>query len=288
MRSTSPTLNAFLNTLRAQRDAPILMADCYTLTLRTGLILTFTNADVSISLNGYTYLANSILIDGLQYKCGTGLDVDQQKITISARVSDTVGGVPFLQAVRNGVLDGCQVQRERAFLTSWSAAPLGSVLLFKGRVGAVDSVGRTTAEITVNSDLVLLDMNMPRNLYSPQCVHVLYDSGCGLVKNAYGVTGTVASGSTATAIVWSGATQNFTQGTLVFSSGVNAGVSANIKAAIAGHVTLSAALPNIPSIGDSFTAYQGCAHTKTVCQTQFNNVANFRGFPFIPPPAAAY
>ncbi len=264
------------------------MADCFTLTLRTGLILTYTSADVPIALNGYTYLANSVLIDGLQYKCAVGLDVDQQQITVSARVSDTLGGVPFLQAIRNGVLDGCEIQRERAFLTSWSAAPLGSVILFKGRVGTVDNVGRTTAQITVNSDLVLLDMDMPRNLYSPQCVHVLYDSGCGLVKSAYGATGAVGTGSTSSTIVWSGATQNFAQGTILFSSGQNAGVSANIKSVGAGLLILSAALPNVPIEGDSFAAYQGCAHTKAACQTQFNNVAHFRGFPFIPPPAAAY
>ncbi len=287
MRSASSALIDFLNAARAQSDAPFLMADCYTFTLKTGLIITYTNADVPIALNGYSYLANSILVDGLQFKCAAGLDVDQQQITINAKPTDTVGGVPFLEALRNGVFDGCEVQRERAFLTSWSAAPAGSVILFKGRVGAIDSVGRSTAKVTVNSDLVLLQINMPRNLYSPQCVHVLYDSGCGLVKSAFGSTGTVGSGSTASTINWSGVSSNFTQGTILFSTGVNAGVSANIKSAESGVVALSAALPNVPATGDAFTIYQGCAHTLSNCQSQFGNQSNFRGFPFVPPPTAA-
>ncbi len=287
MRAAATSLINLLNAARAQPDAQILMADCFTFTLRTGLILTYTSADVPIALNGYIYLANSVLVDGLRFKCAAGLDVDQQQITINAKPTDTIGGVPFLEALRNGVFDGCEIQREKAFLTSWNAAPVGSVILFKGRMGAIDTVGRTTAQITVNSDLVLLSINMPRNLYSPQCVHVLYDSGCGLVKSAFGAGGAVAAGSTATVINWSGASAVQTQGTVLFSTGVNAGVSANVKSAGSGVLLLSAALPNLPATGDAFIAYQGCAHTLSNCQSQFNNSANFRGFPFIPPPTAA-
>jgi uncharacterized phage protein (TIGR02218 family) len=222
-----------------------------------------------------------------------GLEVDQQQITVSARATDTVGGVSFLQALRNGVFDGCEIQRERAFLNSWSctdtANPIGSVILFKGRIGTVDNVGRTSAQITVNSDLVLLDLQMPRNVYSPARQHMLYDSGCTLIKSAFGTAGTVGAGSTGSIINWSGASVNFIQGTITFSSGINAGVSTNVKSAIA-VVSLSLSYPllNAPSAGDGFTVYFGCDHTLSTCTTKFNNLANFRGFPFIPPPTFSY
>lgn len=292
MKAASPALIAYLNTLRADPDAQAIVADCYTFTLRTGLILTYTNADVPIQLNGYTYLANSVLVDGLKYKCTLGLEVDQQQITIAAKPTDTVGGVPFLQALSNGVFDGCEIQRDRTFLNSWTSAdtanPIGNVLLFKGRIGTIDSIGRTSAQITVNSDLVLLDLNMPRNVYSPSCQHVLYDSGCGLVKSAFGMAGAVGAGSTHTFINWSGASTNFNQGTILFSSGVNSGVSANIKSAVAG-ISLALAYPlqNEPDVDDTFTAYFGCDHTQTTCTSKFNNLANFRGFPYIPAPTYA-
>jgi len=196
--------------------------------------------------------------------------------------------VPFLQAVRNRVLDGYQIIRTRVFLNSWSpadcASPIGGVILFQGRVGQVDSVGRTTAKITVNSELVLLDLQMPRNLYASSCQHVLYDSGCTLVKSAYGTTGTVGSGSTNAVINWSGAGTNFVQGTITFTSGVNAGLTATIKSAVAStSLTLVYPLLNAPSTGDAFTAYFGCDHTIGTCQGRFSNLANFRGFPFVPP-----
>ena len=124
MRTAPPALAAFLAGLRAQRDAPVLMADCYTLALRTGATLAVTNADVPVTLNGPPFRADSLLVDGLDYRCAVGLDVDKQKITILARPGDTVGGIPFLQAVLNGVLDGCAVRRDRAFLTTWNTPPL--------------------------------------------------------------------------------------------------------------------------------------------------------------------
>jgi uncharacterized phage protein (TIGR02218 family) len=287
VRAASPALIAHLNQLIAAPDAPALCADCYTLTLLDGTVLTYASVDVPIALNGYVYLANSVLIDGLRFKCSVGLSVDQQQITISARATDMIGGVPFLAAVRNGVLDGCEIQRERAFLSSWSAPPIGSVILFKGRVSTVDKVGRTTAQITVASNLTLLDLNMPRNLYAPSCAHVLFDSGCGLTKNSYAASGTVGAGVTNSIIPWSAASSAYVQGTILFSSGVNAGVGANVKSATPGALALSYPLLNTPAVGDAFTAYQGCDHTQATCQSKFNNLGNFRGFPYVPPPTYA-
>ena len=248
--------------------------------------------DLPVTLNGYVYAANSILVDGLRVKCTTGLSVDQQQITIAARQTDTIGGIPFLQAMRNGVLDGAEIQRERAFLRSWSvsdlAAPIGSVILFKGRIGAVDSIGRTSAEITVNSDLVLLDLDMPRNLYAPNCQHVLYDTGCGLVRSGYRAIGAVGAGSSATQINWTNSSSAYAQGAVTFTSGPNTGARSNVKKADGVALYLSYPLPNPPSIGDAFSVFQGCDHTQTTCQNKFNNLQNFRGFPYVPSPTFAY
>ncbi len=292
MRAYTGTLAAYLNTLRASPDVRALVADCFTITLRAGAILTYTNADLPVTLNGYIYAANSLLVDGLKFKCEAGLSVDQQQITIAARQTDTIGGIPFLQAMRNGILDGAEIQRERAFVNSWSAgdraAPIGSVILFKGRVGSVDSIGRTSAAITVNSDLVLLDLDMPRNLYAPNCQHVLYDTGCGLIKNAHGASGTVGPGSSQMQINWPNSSSAYAQGTITFSSGPNTGATANVKYADSSALYLSYSLPNAPSSGDAFTVYQGCDHTQGTCQNKFNNLSKFRGFPYIPPPTFAY
>jgi uncharacterized phage protein (TIGR02218 family) len=290
MKPASSALIAYLNAARAAPDVQLLFADTFAFTLRSGLILTYTNVDVTFTYSGVSYLANSILIDGLKYKASVGLEVDQQQITVSALATDTItGGAPFLQALRDGAFDGCEIERDRVFFSDRiGGTTIGAVTLFKGRLGTVDQIGRTSAKLTVNSDLVLLDIDMPRNIYQPTCLHTLYDSGCTLIKNAFGTTGTVGTGSTAGVIVWSGANVNFQQGSITFTSGVNAGVTANVNAVAAGaSLTLGYPLQSVPAPGDSFTVYYGCDHTPGTCQAKFNNLSNFRGFPYVPPPQMA-
>lgn len=298
MKAISSTLLTYLNAFRPTSDAALCMADLYTFTLASGsaagiasgTVLTFTSFDEPVLWNGYTYSANSLQVSGLKYKCTTGVNVDQQKITLSDWPNDLIGGVSYLQAIQHGMLDGAEVQRERAFFYGTGPGypppltPIGAIILFKGRVTTVDKAGRTTAEVTIASDLTLLDINMPRNVYQPNCVHTLYDSGCGISRAACTSSGVVGAGSTYSTIVWPGATANFQQGTITFTSGVNSSVEATVKTATAGLLTLAYPLLNVPGAGDTFTASWGCDHTQATCQAKFANEANFRGFPFVPPP----
>ncbi|MGB6536639.1 MAG: DUF2163 domain-containing protein [Xanthobacteraceae bacterium] len=290
MKPASAALITYLNSARANPDVPLLMTDAFTFTLASGLILRYTNADVTFTYNGNTYLGNSILVDGLKYKAAIGLEVDQQQITIAARPTDTITtGAPFLQALRDGSLDFSEIERDRIFFSDRiGGTAIGVVNLFKGRLGVINEIGRTTARLTVNSDLVLLDIDMPRNVYQPTCLHTLFDSGCALVKNAFGTSGAVGAGSAASIINWSGASANFVQGSITFTSGVNAGVTATVGSAVAGtSLTLLYPLESVPAPGDGFTVYFGCDHTPGTCQNKFKNLQNFLGFPYVPPPQMA-
>ena len=168
-------------------------------------------------------------------------------------------------------------------------AVVGGVRLFQGRVSTVDSVGRTQATLTVASDLVVLDYDMPKNLFSPTCLHVLYDAGCGVIRGTYSVNGTAESGSTSNAINTFVAAAGHAQGSLVWTSGANANVRATVKSVNVGvSLALIYPLPFAPTVGDAFTVAFGCDHTQATCQGKFNNLANFRGFPYVPPPQLAY
>ena len=283
MKSAPTALISYLNALRPTSDAPLLSAECFTIWLATGTVLTYTDLDMPVSLNGYTYLANSVLISGLKYKASCGVNVDSQQVTLFARATDTIGGIPFLQAMQQGLLDGAEIQREKVFFSNWTA-PIGSVILFKGRVAQIDSIGRTSAQITVASDLVLLDIDMPRNVYQADCQHVLYDAQCGLAAGTYSTPGAVGAGSTQTVVVWSAATADYQQGTIAFTSGVNTGADVTIKTASNGNLILAYPLPYAPATGDTFVATCGCDHTMNTCKSRFSNLSQFRGFPFVPPP----
>ncbi len=289
MKSTTTPVLAALNAARAAPDAPLAFAECFTFTLATGTVLAWTNIDAPITYNGVTFSATGPLVQGLKSKSSIGLEVDKQQVIIAARPTDLISGAPILNAIRQGAFDGAIVQRDRVFLASLGGAVIGGVTLFHGRVATIDSVGRTQAQITVASDLVVLDYDMPHNLYSPTCVHTLYDSGCGVIRGAFSASGTVGAGSTAGLINTSVAAAGHAQGSIVFTSGVNANVRATVKKAVAGaSLSLMYPLPSTPAAGDAFTVAFGCDHTRGTCQAKFANLNNFRGFPFVPPPQIAY
>lgn len=316
MRSATTQLATYLNSLRANPDATLIFADCFTFTLIGGVSLYYTNTDYPVAYNGNTFVANGPLINGLKYKCSVGLEVDRQQIGIAARPTDLVNGAMFLQMLADGAFDGAIVQRDRVFLTAaapigqyWpllsddfnpdessdfgpisvASSVIGGVTLFHGRVSTVDEVGRTTAKLTVASDLVVLDYQMPRNLYAATCLHTLFNSGCGLSAASFATNSTAGSGSTAMLVNSGAALAAHAQGKIVFTSGANAEISATVQSAVAGvSLTLRYPLPEAPASGDAFTVYQGCDHTNGTCKAKFNNLANFRAFPWVPPPQIAY
>lgn len=289
MKQTTTAVMNLVNAARAAPDAPIAFAECFTFITTTGTQYTWTNVDYPVAYNGSTFLANGPLLQGLKYKGSVGLEVDKQQITIAARPTDVINGAPFLIALRDGAFDGGPVYRDRVFLTAPNGAVVGGVRMFQGRISTVDNVGRTQATLTVASDLVILDYDMPKNLFSPTCLHVLYDSGCGVIRGTYATNGTVGAGSTSSQFNFVGALAEHTQGSLVFTSGANANVRVTIRFVEAGAALYPLYPPPFaPATGDAFTVYAGCDHTQATCQGRFNNLANFRGFPYVPPPQLAY
>ena len=289
MKTTTAAVRTAIDAARASVDARLAFAECFTFTLASGATLTWTNVDLPVAYNGAVFSATGPLVQGLKYKASVGLEVDKQQIVIAARPTDLISGAPALNAIREGAFDGASVQRDRVFLTAIGGTVIGGVTLFHGRVATVDSVGRTSAQITVASDLVILDYDMPRNIYSPTCVHTLYDSGCGVVRGTYSANGTVGAGSSASLIVTGVAAAGHAQGSILFTSGVNANVRATVRSVAPGaSLSLMYPLPSPPAVGDAFTAAFGCDHTRGTCQGRFANLAAFRGFPFVPPPQVAY
>jgi uncharacterized phage protein (TIGR02218 family) len=288
MKQTTTAVINLINAARAASDSAIVFAECFTFITTTGSTYTWTTVDYDVVFNGFTFNASGPLVSGLKYKGSIGLEVDKQQITIAARPTDLINGAPFLIALRDGAFDGAPVYRDRVFLTEPMGSVVGGARLFQGRVSTVDNVGRTQATLTVASDLVILDYDMPKNVFSPTCLHTLYDAGCGIIRGTFSLDGVVGVGSTSNAINFSAARAGDAQGSLVFTSGANANVRATVKSvAVGAAYNLMYPLPFAPAPGDTFNVAFGCDHTQATCQGKFNNLQNFRGFPYVPPPQLA-
>jgi len=275
-----------------QTNRELAFADCFTITLADGTIARYTNAQytVTIPVSGgpaLVFVAGDILIDGLKLKQTCGVDIDEQSVDISFKPTSTIAGLSWPIAVREGRFDNATIDRARAVLTAPGGSVIGdaAVTVFHGIVATVDNIGRLSCKMTVKSMLNKLAVDMPRDIWQPSCLNTLYDGLCTMVKSANGASGAVGTGATLTLIPWSGSTADiYDQGTITFESGVNVGVSRTVQTSTSSGLTLARPLDYLPSAGDNFVVYKGCDKTMATCQGRFGNLANFRGFPFVPPP----
>lgn len=282
MKAASAQLIALLD------SGKFFMADLYDFVTVGGTHYRYTSADIDLAWNGNTYSSKGLRLKRSRTRIVRGLEVDTLDITVNPTSADLIGGVPFLQALGTGALDGAEVTLYRAYMETWGDTTPGALWMFSGKISEV-SMSRTEANLKVKSDLELLNIQMPRNLYQPGCIHTLYDTGCTLSQAGFGVNNTAQAGSTKTSIVNSLAQASgyFDQGKLVWNTGANAGVTRTVKSYVPGTLALALPLPYTPAAGDTFTVYPGCDKQQSTCTSKFNNLANFRAYPYIPVPETA-
>ena len=280
-------------------NSQFIIVDLYTLSVINtawagGLSVTSTNyyysgSDYDIVYGGHTFTGSDAIFSRAGIKQTIGLEVATMDVTVYASSSMLILGVPFLQAVTQGVLDGALLKVERAFLNA-DHSVIGTVNWFTGHVAKV-SPGRNGVSMTINALTDLLNATVPRNVYQSACQNSLYDGACTLSRSSHTETGTV-SGVTGSTISVAGsisgtATGYWDQGGIIFTSGVASGEARTIKSWASGVLTLLSPLPLSPAIGDTFVVYAGCDRMLETCKTKFNNGLNYKGMPFIPTPETA-
>jgi len=232
------------------------------------------------------YDSRKLLVEGLQLKIGTGIEVDEQEASINWAPRMKYMGLPMQDAFRLGRFDGTVVRRDRVYATDWGYPWIGGVQMFQGKLASVDKIDRSSASVKVKSDLMLLDVQMPRNLYQPSCVHTLFDPGCTLNRSAFEQMGIAETGSTSGMIIWSGATPQLTLGRLDAEDGTGVLQMRTIRKVDGNKIYLAYPLDSVPNAGMVFRVYPGCKRTLERCK-EFNNEAHFKGFPFVPIAEAA-
>jgi uncharacterized phage protein (TIGR02218 family) len=264
------------------------MADLYALTLVSGTVVRLTSADVDVSFGGSSYLASGPAIERSSLNWRTGVEVDSLELTLYPHAEDTLAGLSWLRAIRQGVLDGAELTLSKAFLLDWTSSA-EALTLFEGRVAGIDA-DRSKAVVTVNSHLELLDIEVPRQLYSPGCCLNLYDPDCAVVKATYTYSGTVGAGATASVIPVAGVDKYrgyFAYGYLSLSGGAVRRTIKEWAPGSPGFAKVAVPLYDIPAEGASVTLVAGCQKTLEVCRDKFSNLVHFRGFPYIPAPETA-
>ena len=266
---------------------PFIMADLYTITLASGEVLRWADFDADLEHGGWSYSSAKGVIERGMTRSGIGVEVDTLDVSLFPRDGVTVNGRGLRAAAVAGVFDGARLRLERAYLTP-ELTVRGTLIMFVGRIADVD-VDRMGIAMRVNSPTELFAGQMPRNLFSPSCLRVLYSDGCGVSRQAQMRGGSVVAGSTRTTLRVSISQQYgfFALGYVVFTTGALAGVRRTIKASWPGVFELLLPLPALPAVGDIVEACPGCDKSKPTCKNKFNNLPRFRGYPCIPLPETA-
>jgi uncharacterized phage protein (TIGR02218 family) len=266
------------------------MADCYSFTLQDGAIVRYTSADQDLkdAATGNVFASGGPYFERSKVKFSRGVEVDELDITVTSKPTDLLEGAPWFQALVAGIMDGAEIQLDRAFMPSFGDTSAGLVTLFAGRVAEVD-IGRAQATIKANTHLELLNLQWPWRLFQPGCSRALFDAGCGLTKSSFGAAYAIAAGSTTTTLQtdYSQPDGTASLGTLTFTSGALSGKSYSIRQQTGGAFLLTVPVPIPPAAGDAITVYPGCDKQQATCQTKFSNLQHFEGFPYVPVPETA-
>lgn len=275
MKSASLALIAILD------SDHFIMADLVTITLVSGNVHRFTNADQAITYGGNTYTPWPLERGGVSLRLG--VQVDSLQLTLYGGINEPWEGMTLPGYAQNGGFDGARVSIDRAFMATFGDTSAGVVNIFSGRVSEAQP-SRTQTVLTIHSDLELLNIKLPRFVYQAACRNTLYDVGCTVNKASYAASGTVTSGSTRTVINSgvSGAANYYTLGVITFDTGDNTGQSRTVKAFSSGQFVLMSPLLHDPTAGDTFTAYPGCDLRSYTCNHKFSNIGQFGGVPYIP------
>lgn len=263
---------------------PLNKADVYTFTLASGALYRLSGSDIALSFGGNTYgLGPGITRNKLRWV--VGVEVSTLDITLTDNVGTQLGGQPLLAFIRNRGLYGARVQLDRVFWGVNDAGPVGTLNWFTGRVADMD-VDRYQAKLQCKSDIELLDVNIPRDVYQPGCLNTLYDPICGVTRSSFTSVSTASSATDSRRITFSHtlpqAAGYFDLGVLTMASGANAGVSRTVKAHTSGQLTVLQPWPAPVASGDTFSVTAGCDKTLATCGAKFANALRFRGMPFIP------
>lgn len=296
--TSAGALAALLNTKTALQ-----MADLVTITLSSGTVLRYTSWGAPLRVNGVDYLSAGATPPAPSIKRGrvrssTGVSVDTMELTLVCTSEATINGVPMAAAARDGLFARAVVTLERVFSDIGAFTPVGTLLLFGGRIAGVRPT-RSGIETEVVAFTELLDVMVPADVYQPGCRNNLYDLNCGVSRAAHTITASATVGTNAsrtqftanlsTAIDPAAIPQRFQLGTIECTSGPNVGIRRTVKtlALVSGttfNLTTVQAWPFAVSAGNAFSLSAGCPRTRDACQGVFNNLARFRGEPFIPAP----
>jgi uncharacterized phage protein (TIGR02218 family) len=257
------------------------VCQCWSVMRKDGVRYGFTDHDRPLSFGGITFRADS----GLSARAlvqGTGLAVD------NSEAMGVLSDASLTEAeIEAGRFDGAGVE---VWLVNWQDVEARQ-LRFRGTIGEIRrGAGAFHAELRGLTEA----LNQPQGrVYQRMCSAVLGDKSCKLDLTDSAFSAELLAKEVVGAQVFrfsalgNLAPRWFERGRLRVLTGVAAGLSGVIKhdqTDGAGQRVIELWEPVRAAVtaGDQVRLEAGCDKRAETCRFKFNNMLNFRGFPFVP------
>lgn len=235
---------------------------------------------------GFTSFNEDITFGGLVYSAETAYSPSAVETSLGLSVDNLeVQGILNSDAITEadiiaGLWDNCQVE---IFQVNYADLSMGYEYKRTGHIGDI-KFGKAgfVAELR---GLTQAYQQVIGRVYTASCDADFGDGRCGIDISLWTVTGTITSvlyNRTFTDSARSEDVNWFQGGKITWLTGLNAGLSMEVQAFSSGQFILSIPMPYDVTIGDTYSVYKGCDKSLATCTDVFNNVINFRGFPYIP------
>lgn len=256
------------------------MTYCWRVTRLDGLVQGFTEHDKDLTFDGTVFEAASGFTS-TTVSSELGLSVDNLNVD-GALSSDTLNE----EDLATGLYDDASVELFWVNFEDTSQR----ITQMKGSIGEVER-----GEFAFSAETRSLTHRMQQKTgrsFQRYCDLDLGEARCGvnLLDPAFSSSGVVTSSTFNRLIISSGVSNNtdnfYGLGKMIFTSGQNNGLSFAVKKQEVNgtdcliHLWVETPFPIANT--DTFTIFSGCEKIKSACIIKFNNIANFRGFPYIP------
>jgi len=248
---------------------------CWKLTRRDNTVYGFTDLDKDITISGIVYKATA----------GFSPTAISSNYALAVDNMDVEGVLNAENIAESDLLAGKYDFAEvEIFKVNYEDLTQGKLPLRRGWLGEVAvKNGKFVAEIRGLTDRLTASIG---EYYSPSCRAQFGDSRCKKNLAAYTFSGSITLVTDRQIFIDSSRSEAagfFNQGKVTFISGLNAGISMEVKEFSAGgKITLVLPLPFSVIAGDSYTMSAGCDKTFQTCVGLYNNALNFRGEPHVP------
>lgn len=168
----------------------------------------------------------------------------------------------------------------------WQRDIDAAAIVWVGRLDRVKVEDDATASVVCRNALASLEGEGLRLTWGRGCPHMLYDGQCRVNRDDFKVTGevTAKTGNSITCDAFDTPQFGVLYGGFVEWTSTDGFIE---RRPIVGHnnstltVLVRGSLATL-NVGDTISAFYGCARTPTVCQEVFNNLPNYGGFPCLP------